>query len=179
MVTRDTRLRRAATFGLLALTLGGATACGSSADQERLRAEELARARAEGARQARIEARSDQAAVTAKELRRELNRLRKRPARTSTGPTPTTAATTSSPAPATGAATPTASTGTSCGAGVIVNSVTSCPFGVNTRDTYYANRQPAVVDVYSTVTDRTYTMSCTSGSPHVCTGGNNARVTFP
>jgi hypothetical protein len=179
MVTRDTRLRRAATFGLLALALGGgATACGSSADQERLRAEELARARAEGARQARIEARSDQAAVTAKELRRELNRLRKRPARTTTGPAPASGAATSTAAPASVAPAP-AATGTSCGAGVIVNSVTSCPFGVNTRDTYYANRQPSVVDVYSTVTDKTYTMSCTSGSPHVCTGGNNARVTFP
>jgi hypothetical protein len=176
MVTRDTRLRNAATFGLLALALGGGVAaCGSDADQQRLRADELARARAEGAHQARIEARSNQAARTAKELRRELNRLKKRPARTTTSPAPTS----SGPAPSSGAAPPAASAGTSCGAGVIVNSVTSCPFGVNTRDTYYANRQPAVVEVYSTVTDKTYTMSCTSGSPHVCTGGNNARVTFP
>jgi hypothetical protein len=178
MATRQTPLRRAATFGLMALALGGGVAaCGSDPDQERLRADELARARAEGARQARIEARSNQAALTAKQLRRELNRLKQRPARTTTGSAPTSSAATSSPAPTSSAAT--APAGTSCGAGVVVNSVTSCPFGVNTRDTYYANRQPAVVDVYSTVTDKTYTMSCTSGSPHVCTGGNNARVTFP
>jgi hypothetical protein len=35
------------------------------------------------------------------------------------------------------------------------------------------------VTVYSPTTDRTYTMSCSAGTPHVCTGGNNASVYFP
>jgi hypothetical protein len=67
---------------------------------------------------------------------------------------------------------------TNCGGGVSAGPNTSCPFALNTAATYYDNPGP-VIDVYSPVTDRVYTMSCTSGSPHVCTGGNNASVYFP
>ncbi len=66
----------------------------------------------------------------------------------------------------------------SCGDGISVGPNTTCQFARNVAATY--NDSPAsVIEVYSPVTDRMYTMSCTSGSPHVCTGGNNASVYFP
>jgi hypothetical protein len=66
----------------------------------------------------------------------------------------------------------------SCGNEVSVGPDTSCPFALNVADAYRSSGS-SVVDVYSPVTGKTYTMTCTSGSPHVCTGGNNASVYFP
>ena len=66
----------------------------------------------------------------------------------------------------------------SCGDGVSVGPNTSCPFAFRVADAYRSS-SASVVDVYSPVTGRTYTMTCTSGSPHVCTGGNDASVYFP
>jgi hypothetical protein len=79
-----------------------------------------------------------------------------------------------SPAPA-----PTATTGRSCGEGITVNSVTSCPFAIRVRDAYTSQGGPDI-DVYSPVTGQTYTMTCTSGpgAQVTCRGGNNAVVTF-
>lgn len=65
-----------------------------------------------------------------------------------------------------------------CGGGLSVGPNTSCPFAENVQAEY--NRSgPGWIDVYSPVTGRTYRMYCTSGSPHVCTGGNDAAVYFP
>lgn len=67
---------------------------------------------------------------------------------------------------------------TNCGDGISVGPNTTCVFARNVAATY--NADPArTIEVYSPVTDATYTMTCTSGSPHVCTGGNNASVYFP
>jgi Glucodextranase, domain B len=65
-----------------------------------------------------------------------------------------------------------------CGGGLLVGPNTSCPFAENVRSEYDRSG-PGWIDVYSPVTDQTYTMYCTSDSPHVCTGGNNAAVYFP
>jgi hypothetical protein len=35
------------------------------------------------------------------------------------------------------------------------------------------------VTAYSPATGRSFDMYCSGGSPHVCTGGNNASVYFP
>ena len=64
----------------------------------------------------------------------------------------------------------------SCGDGISVNSVTSCPFARNVADVYRSSGGASVIDVYSPVTGTTYTMSCTSGIPTVCSGGNGAVV---
>lgn len=64
----------------------------------------------------------------------------------------------------------------SCGDGVSVNSVTSCPFGRNVREAYEESGGASTVEVYSPVTGETYTMRCSSGMPTVCTGGNGAAV---
>ena len=37
----------------------------------------------------------------------------------------------------------------------------------------------AVVTAFSPATNRSYTMYCTTSSPHVCTGGTDAAVYFP
>jgi len=66
----------------------------------------------------------------------------------------------------------------SCGNRVSVGPNTTCPFAFNVADAYRSSGSN-VVDVYSPVTGKTYTMTCSSGSPHVCTGGNDASVYFP
>lgn len=65
-----------------------------------------------------------------------------------------------------------------CGGGVSVNSVTSCPFGLNVADAYAASGGASVIDVYSPVTGEDYTMRCTSSIPVECRGGNGAVVTI-
>lgn len=65
-----------------------------------------------------------------------------------------------------------------CGGGTSVGPNTSCGFARNVRSAYERSGS-SVVTATSPTTGRTYTMYCTSGSPHVCTGGNNAAVYFP
>ena len=66
----------------------------------------------------------------------------------------------------------------SCGGGISVGPQTSCPFAHNVASEYHSSGGAGTIRVYSPVTDRTYTMTCTSGSPHVCTGGHDASVYF-
>ena len=72
---------------------------------------------------------------------------------------------------------PLAST-TSCGGGLTAGTRTSCPFAENVRATYEQSGA-GHLEVYSPTTGQTYRMYCTSGSPHVCTGGRGASVYFP
>lgn len=67
---------------------------------------------------------------------------------------------------------------TECGGGLVVGPNTSCAFAENVQAEYYRSGA-GWISVYSPVTDRTYSMYCTSSSPHACTGGNNAAVYFP
>jgi hypothetical protein len=69
---------------------------------------------------------------------------------------------------------------TDCGGGVLAGPNTSCPFALNVVEQY--NSVPGdsvVIDVYSPVTEQTYTMNCVrAGNTVTCRGGNNAVVTF-
>lgn len=59
------------------------------------------------------------------------------------------------------------------------SSVTSCEFANSVRSRYVGSGGSGgsmVVNAYSPVTGRTYTMSCSGGSVVTCTGGNNAVV---
>jgi len=68
---------------------------------------------------------------------------------------------------------------TSCGNGLSVNSVTSCPFAENVQAAYEQTSGGTTdVTAYSPVTNQTYLMHCTGGTSHICTGGNNAAVYF-
>jgi hypothetical protein len=74
-----------------------------------------------------------------------------------------------------------ASTGsneTPCGSGLAVGPHTTCAFAENVRSSYEANG-PGTAVVYSPVTQQTYEMTCLTGTPVVCTGGNGASVYFP
>ena len=68
--------------------------------------------------------------------------------------------------------------GSTCGDGLSVNSVTSCPFARAVRDAYESSGGSSVIEVYSPVTKQSYTMRCSGGVPTVCTGGNGAVVTI-
>lgn len=76
--------------------------------------------------------------------------------------------------------TPSPSVRESCGGELEVNSYTTCPFAENVRDAYFSEvvSGSGYVEAWSPVTEEFYAMSC-SGSPHECTGGNNAAVYFP
>jgi Glucodextranase, domain B len=65
-----------------------------------------------------------------------------------------------------------------CGNGLVVGPNTSCGFAANVRAEYYRSGASSIV-VHSPATGRSYNMFCTSTSPRVCTGGNNAAVYFP
>jgi heat shock protein HslJ len=67
---------------------------------------------------------------------------------------------------------------TGCGGGLAVGPDTTCPFAENVRSAY-DNTGPGTVMAYSPVTNRTYAMTCSAGSPVVCSGGDNATVYIP
>jgi hypothetical protein len=165
-------LRRAAAWMLVLVALGGAAGCGSNSDDQRLKAEELAAAKAEGRREARAEAKVADAAAEAKRLQKEIDNLKKsdRSGGSKSG---------GSRAPSSRAATPAAapsSGSTSCGDGLSVNGNTSCPFAENVREEYRSSGGGSTISAFSPATGRVISMSCRGGVPTVCSGGDNAVV---
>lgn len=69
----------------------------------------------------------------------------------------------------------------SCGDNLTVGPATTCGFALNVATDYYSQigTGSGTVQSYSPTTGQSYSMSCTAGEPHVCTGGNNAAVYFP
>ena len=69
----------------------------------------------------------------------------------------------------------------SCGDNLTVGPATTCGFALNVATDYYSQigSGSGTVQSFSPTTGQTYSMSCTAGEPHVCTGGNNAAVYFP
>jgi len=137
---------------LLAAVFGGCGG-GDNAAKELNKQEQLRRARKEGAREERI-----------RQLEREIREQKKAGGETSAPSSPGQPA-----SPSSGS--------TSCGGGLSVGPNTSCPFAEEVRAAYPGSSHS--FEVYSPVTDKSYTMSCTTSSPHVCKGGNNASVYFP
>lgn len=68
-----------------------------------------------------------------------------------------------------------------CGGNLSVGANTTCPFAENVEYQYYAEigSGSGTITAYSPVTEKLYTMYCTAGEPHECSGGNNATVYFP
>jgi hypothetical protein len=144
-----------AAFVTLALTFA---ACGSSGASQ----DELDRAQREGAAKARQEAKI-------KGIEKQLKSLKKN------GSAPHATPTTSAPTSSSG------SGSTSCGGSLSVGANTTCGFAANVEADYYAEigSGSGTVYSYSPTTGRYYTMYCSAGAPHTCTGGNNASVYFP
>jgi hypothetical protein len=149
---------------VLAVTVAAVawSGCGSddgAATEERIRAER-AEARAEGRKEERL-----------RELERRLRKQEKDAGRDRARGGGGGGG--GSPAPGASAG------GGNCGDGIVAGPKTTCPFARNVRSTYYASGQDPVIEVWSPVTRRSYTMTCSGGSPHRCTGGDDASVTFP
>lgn len=147
----------------LALTiLGlGLAGCGDSGASS----EEIEAAQKEGAVKAHQEERI-------REIQKELKALRKN------GGSAKGAASAGAPAPE---GRPSSSGSGNCGGSVSANSVTTCGFAENVQDAYYSEigSGSGTVIAYSPTTGQTYSMYCSAGSPHECTGGNDAAVYFP
>ena len=66
--------------------------------------------------------------------------------------------------------------GQQCNSTVSAGANTTCPFALNVASQFNGAGSNTPFSAYSPATRREYTMSCESGSPVVCTGGNNATV---
>lgn len=70
-----------------------------------------------------------------------------------------------------------APSGTTCSPTVIAGTKTSCAFALSVESAWLnAASGATTVDVYSPVTNKTYSMRCEQGNPTLCQGGNNALV---
>jgi hypothetical protein len=144
-------------FAVATLSLA---ACGgdSGASQE-----ELDRARTEGVAKARQQAKIQ-------DIEKQLKSLKKGNGSSSQGlPPPSGSSSTSSGG------------STSCGSSLSVGANTTCGFAANVEADYYSEIGSGSGSVYSysPTTGQYYTMYCSAGTPHVCTGGNDASVYFP
>lgn len=150
----------AVALATLGLALAG---CGDSGASS----EEIEAARKEGAVKAHQ-------AERIREIQKELKALRKNGGSAKGA----AAAATGSPAPEGSAA---AGGSGNCGGSLSANSVTTCGFAENVRDAYFAEvgSGSGAVVAYSPTTGQSYSMYCSAGSPHECTGGNDAAVYFP
>jgi hypothetical protein len=139
-------------LAVLAATLAS---CGSSDASQ----EELDRARNEGVAKARQQAKIE-------DIEKQLKSLKN-------GNAPNR--------PNNSGSSPSTSGGASCGGGLSVGESTTCAFTENVQNDYYAEigSGSGTVVSYSPVTGKIYSMYCTAGTPHECTGGNNASVYFP
>lgn len=153
--------KRVAGFALIGIVAAtGFAGCGSSDDSanELSQQRKLDEARKQGQRDQQL-----------KDLQKKLDKMEKKgDSTTPTAPTGGGAA----------PSVPSAKSGpTNCGDGVTAGGNTSCPFARSVRDEYPGSANS--FQVYSAVTDQSYRMACTTSSPHVCRGGNNASVFFP
>ena len=144
-----------AAFAALLLLL---SACGDSGASQ----EELDRARKEGAAKAQQEEK-----IT--DIEKQLKSLKKNGRASQGSPPPSESGSVASGG------------STSCGGSLSVGPNTTCGFAANVEADYYSEIGSGSGSVYSysPTTGRYYTMYCSAGTPHVCTGGNDASVYFP
>jgi hypothetical protein len=157
-LSRISFLLAAGSLVILGLVITG---CGDSGASQ----EELDAARKEGAAKAHQEEKIQQ-------IEKELKALRRKGGKPS-APGPDT-----SPAPE---GTSSVSTSGNCGGSLSANENTTCGFAENVESAYYSEigSGSGTVSAYSPTTEQYYSMYCTAGSPHECTGGNDAAVYFP
>lgn len=157
--------RRVVSTAIAAVGMGviasGAVGCGGSSE---ISPEQVASIKTEAKRELQSEQRQRDADRKLRDLERELRRLKRSNKRDEPR-----AAAPASPGGGSG------SSGSACGGGVSVNSVTTCPFAANVAAAFY-DSGPGTVYATSPVTGQTYAMSCSVSVPTVCTGGNGAAV---
>jgi hypothetical protein len=148
--------RPALYFCLLAAIAVAVSSCGSSGASQ----DELDQARTEGAKEAQQQAKIEKIEGQLKSLKHGHG-----------------APSQSNPP---GSSAPPGESG-NCGGNLSVGANTTCPFAENVEYEYYAEigSGSGTVTAYSPVTEKLYSMYCTAGEPHECTGGNDASVFFP
>ncbi len=158
--SRNPLVLAAVALTILGLALAG---CGDSGASS----EEIEAAQKEGAVKAHQ-------AERIREIQKELKALRKN------GGSAKGAAAAAAGAPAPEGSSSSSGSG-NCGSSLSANSVTTCGFAENVQDAYYSEigSGSGTVIAYSPTTGETYSMYCSAGSPHECTGGNDAAVYFP
>jgi hypothetical protein len=151
-------LGRILTFSAIAAVAIFLSACGGSGTSE----DELSQARTEGAKEAEQQAKIERIEHQLKSLKHGDG-------------APNQSSGESTPVPASGGG------GTSCGGSLSVGPNTTCAFAENVEYEYFSEigSGSGRVVAYSPTTERLYTMYCTAGAPHECTGGNDASVYFP
>lgn len=149
---------------VLVLLVAALAGCGGDSGASK---EELNEARQQGAAKARQQAKIQQ-------IQKELKALKHGGGK---GGSESPGGSTPSPAPEGGSV----STSGNCGGTLSVNENTTCAFAENVEAAYYAEigSGSGTVSAYSPAKNQYYSMYCTAGSPHECTGGNNAAVYFP
>lgn len=153
---------RVVQLAVAAALVAGLLGCGG--DDDSVSQEELQQATKEARQEAESEA-------ELKDLREKVESLQQ--GETTGGNPPAGGATTTTVVPS-GSGVP--SDAESCGAGVFARSgSTSCSFALNVASDYYSSGSNRFQS-FSPATGQTYTMTCSGGSPVVCTGGNNAAV---
>lgn len=140
--------------------------CGSSSD-DNLSADQVATVKAEALREFKAEQRRKDADRKLAQIEKELKQLKKSKKKDDKRAVPS--------ASSGGNSASSAPSGSSCGGGISVNSVTSCSFASNVASAFYSHGSGTVYAT-SPVTGQTYAMSCSGGVPTVCTGGNGAAV---
>ncbi len=148
-------LRPALYFCVLAAIVVAVSSCGSSGASQ----DELSEARTEGAKEAQQQAKIEKIEGQLKSLKHGHG-------------APNQANTSGSSAPT--------SSG-NCSGSLSVGPNTTCAFAENVEYEYFAEigSGSGTVTAYSPVTEKLYSMYCTAGEPHECSGGNNATVYFP
>jgi hypothetical protein len=149
-------LRRALYLCVLAAIVFAVSSCGSSGASQ----DELNEARSEGTKEAQQQAKIEKIEGQLKSLKHGNG-------------APNRSNTTGSSAPASGSG--------NCGGSLSVGPSTTCAFAENVEYEYFAEigTGSGTVAAYSPVTEKLYSMYCTAGEPHECTGGNDATVYFP
>jgi hypothetical protein len=147
----------------IALVLSLSLAAAGCGDDDSVSSEEAAQQAEEAAEEATEDA----------ETQAELDALRKKLNESDDDGSDSGSTTTPAPSP------PSSGQGDDCGGGVRAGPNTSCPFALNVADEYRSSGGATRISVYSPTTGETYRMSCSEGSPNVCTGGNNASVYIP
>jgi hypothetical protein len=141
------------------LALGG---CGSSGASQ----DEIEAARKQGAAKAQQQA-------NIRQIKKELQELKKGKSVPGAAQTATGTGTAPEGSSSSGSG--------NCGGSLSANSVTTCGFAANVQQAYLEElgSGSGTVYAYSPTIGQTYSMYCSSGSPHECTGGNDAAVYFP
>jgi hypothetical protein len=149
-------LRRALYLCGLAVVALALASCGSSGASQ----DELNEARTEGAKEAQQQAKIEKIEGQLKSLKHGHG-------------APNQANTSGSSAPTGGSG--------NCGGSLSVGPNTTCAFAENVEYEYFAEigSGSGTVTAYSPVTEKIYSMYCSAGEPHECTGGNDATVYFP